>query len=118
MNLETLNSSPQHLPIMNGTPIRLICTKESGEFLTSDSIKYPSKVINHELGIVFNFHSLRHTHATILIENGANVKDVQARLGHSRIATTLDTYTHQTDKMKQESVDIFEAANKKSLPTT
>ena len=117
MDLTTINSSPQYAPIMNGKQVDLICTKESGEFITPDSFKYPSKVINHDLGILFNFHSLRHTHATILIENGANIKDVQARLGHSRISTTLDTYTHQTDKMKQDSVNIFESANKKSLPT-
>ncbi|MTP73674.1 tyrosine-type recombinase/integrase [Turicibacter sanguinis] len=118
MDLKTISSSPKYIPIPNGVQVDLICKKESGEFITPDSFKYPSKVINHDLGILFNFHSLRHTHATILIENGANIKDVQARLGHSRIATTLDTYTHQTDKMKQESVDIFESANKKSLPTS
>ena len=45
-----------------------------------------------------------------LIENGANIKDVQERLGHSNIETTMDTYVHNTDSMKKESVDIFEKA--------
>jgi len=62
------------------------------------------------LGIEFNFHSLRHIHATILMENGAKVKDVRARLGHSRSAITIDTYSHLTQKMQNESVDIFEQA--------
>ncbi|MDU2066276.1 MAG: tyrosine-type recombinase/integrase [Sporomusaceae bacterium] len=44
---------------------------------------------------------LRHTHATILIENGANVKDVQARLGHTNIETTLGKYIHATQKMAE-----------------
>ena len=35
--------------------------------------KYASRVIHYSLGRVFNFHSLRHTHATLLIENGANI---------------------------------------------
>jgi integrase len=50
----------------------------------------------------------RHTHATLLIENGTNMKDVQERLGHSRLATTMDTYTHVTEKMSNDTVEIFE----------
>jgi integrase len=95
-------------------PVGMINTKESGEMLTSDSFKYAAKVIHYELGIEFNYHGLRHTHATTLIENGANIKDVQRRLGHSDIKTTLGTYTHATEKMESQSVEIFE---KNSLPT-
>ena len=36
------------------------------------------------------------------------MKDVQERLGHSRLSTTMDTYSHVTDKMKRDTVDIFE----------
>lgn len=53
---------------------------------------------------------LPHTHATVLIENGANPKDVQARLGHANISTPLQTYTHDTEEMQNQSVDIFEHA--------
>ncbi|KAE9633749.1 tyrosine-type recombinase/integrase [Defluviitalea raffinosedens] len=92
------------------SPIDMVCTKENGEIVTPDTFKYASRVINYELGIVFNFHSLRHTHATTLIENRANIKDVQKRLGHTRISTTLDTYTHATEAMSKETVNIFEKA--------
>lgn len=90
----------------------LICRKENGQLLSTDSFKYASRVIAHELCIPFNFHSLRHTHATLLIENGADIKDVQKRLGHERIETTLNTYTHDTKEMQKKSVDIFEAIAK------
>lgn len=97
--------------------INIVCTKENGEMITCDSFKYASRVINYSLGIEFNYHSLRHTHATILLENDANMKDVQERLGHSRLSTTMDTYVHVTDKMQNNTVDIFESAtNKKCLP--
>lgn len=98
-------------------PIQMVCTKENGEIATPDTFKYASRVINYSLGIPFNFHSLRHTHATILIENGANIKDVQKRLGHANIETTLGTYTHATEKMAEQSVEIFEKVTKENLPT-
>ena len=86
-----------------------VCTKENGELVTTDSLKYLSRVVNYELGIDFNFHSFRHTHATMLLEAGANIKDIQERLGHSRITTTIDTYSHVTKKMKLDTVNILES---------
>jgi len=59
--------------------------------------------------IKFDFHSLRHTHATMLLESGANIKDIQKRLGHSKLSTTMDTYSHVTDKMESETVNILES---------
>lgn len=97
-------------------PVSFVCTQENGTLLNPDLVRYASRVVNYKLNIQFNFHSLRHTHATIMIENGANIKDVQERLGHSNISTTMDIYVHNTDKMKNETVDIFEKAA--GLPTT
>ncbi len=90
--------------------VRLICIAENGEYTSTDSFKYCSRIIHKELLLAFDYHSLRHTHATILIESGANIKDVQVRLGHSNIQTTLQTYVHDTDVMATQSVDIFEQA--------
>ena len=89
-----------------------VCVKENGEILTPSSMKYNTQKLKEKLQIPFNFHSLRHTHATMLMENGAKIKDIQARLGHSRSAITIDTYSHLTQKMRKESVDIFERALK------
>ena len=87
---------------------RLICIAEDGEYTSTDTFKYCSRIIHFDLHIAFDYHSLRHTHATMLIEGGAQVKNVQARLGHTNIQTTLQTYVHDTEKMAEQSVDIFE----------
>ncbi|ASY50454.1 tyrosine-type recombinase/integrase [Clostridium perfringens] len=90
------------------TNSNFICTKENGQLLNTSSLKYLSRIVNYELGIPFNFHALRHTHATMLLEGGANIKDIQKRLGHSRLSTTMDTYSHVTEKIQSETVDILE----------
>lgn len=88
--------------------IRFVNISENGEMTTPESFKYASRVIHHELGIQFDYHSLRHTHATRLIESGANPKAVQMRLGHTNIYTTLQTYVHNTETMTEEAVNLFE----------
>lgn len=86
-----------------------VCTKENGQHVTPSVIKYNTRKIKENLGIEFNFHSLRHTHATLLMESGAKIKSIQERLGHSRSSITIDTYSHLTEKTKSETVDIFES---------
>ena len=92
----------------------LVCVRENGEMVSSDSFKYASRVVNHTLHIPFNYHSLRHTHATMLIEAGAPLKDVQERLGHADIQTTMNKYVHNTDEMRNQTVEIFESIAKLS----
>lgn len=52
-------------------------------------------------------HGFRHTHASLLFEAGASMKQVQSRLGHSNIKTTMNVYTHVTKEGKEETADIF-----------
>lgn len=51
------------------------------------------------------FHDLRHTHATILIQQNVNVKLISERLGHAEIGTTLDTYSHVLPNMQKTVSD-------------
>lgn len=90
--------------------VKLVCIAENGQYTSTNTFKHCSRIIHDELLLAFDYHSLRHTHATILIESGADVKDVQTRLGHANIQTTLQTYVHDTETMANRSVDIFEQA--------
>lgn len=55
-----------------------------------------------------SIHGLRHTHATLLILNGENIKIVSDRLGHNDITTTLNTYTHIMEEMKDNTAELLD----------
>lgn len=52
-------------------------------------------------------HGLRHTHCSLLFEAGATLKEVQDRLGHADIKTTMNIYAHVTEKKKEETAVKF-----------
>lgn len=52
-------------------------------------------------------HQLRHTHASLLFESGASVKEVQEKLGHADIQTTYNIYTHVTETKGKQTLDNF-----------
>lgn len=95
----------QQLP--DATARDFVCTQSNGKFIQHQSV---DKLL-HKLGLTA--HSFRHTHATILIENGATPKEAAARLGHSSTSITEDIYTHVTEGMKTRAAIIFENAIKK-----
>lgn len=55
----------------------------------------------------FTFHGLRHTHATLLLQQGVNPKVIQERLGHSCIAVTIDVYSHLLPDMQDKAIDAL-----------
>ena len=98
---------------------KLVFVSPNGFFRGTESTRYAFKVINYELGIPCRFHDFRDTHATRLIEQGADIKAVSKRLGHSTIMTTYNIYVRVTDKMETETVKTFEGyANTLDIPRT
>ncbi len=55
-----------------------------------------------------NSHLLRHTAVSLLIDDGANPKAIQAFVGHSNIRETMDTYGHLFDYGGQALADSME----------
>ena len=77
------------------------------------------------------FHDLRHTFATASLEHGMDIKTLSTIIGHVSSTTTLNTYTHVTDAMRQSAADKIdrgigraepkprrEAAPQKPAPST
>ncbi|WP_318262336.1 tyrosine-type recombinase/integrase [Peribacillus simplex] len=57
-------------------------------------------------------HSFRHTHTSLLIEAGAVVKEIQERLGHSDINTTMNIYAHMTKNIEEKTSHKFSELTK------
>lgn len=80
--------------------------KHNDKVMNDDNIKKEDK----ELYLLdeVNFHGLRHTSATILISLGVPITTVSERLGHKRVSTTTDIYSHSlktADKAAAEKLD-------------
>jgi integrase len=66
-------------------------------------------LIKHNLTSI-TFHELRHTSATLLINQGVHMKTISARLGHSKIGITMDLYGHaleSADEAAAEKMDLL-----------
>ena len=61
------------------------------------------------------FHDLRHTAATLLLQQGAHPKLVAEMLGHSRIGTTLDLYSHVTPTMHRQAAAMMDALLRREI---
>jgi integrase len=99
-----------------GTETSFVNTEEWGAYISHFKLQHTLKVIQGKakgceeaISPTFDFHSLRHTHTTMLLEAGLDVKYVSERLGHKDIQTTLDIYTHLTDRMREANRSKLDA---------
>ena len=73
---------------------------------------YPDSVVNFHKQLLqdaglehIRFHDLRHTFATMALQNGVDVKTVSSMLGHYDAGFTLRTYTHATRQMQEQAAE-------------
>ena len=67
----------------------------------------PSKKFQKFISSGLTLADLRHTFATLSLQNGVDVKTLSNTLGHYSAGFTLDTYTHATQRMKREAADTI-----------
>ena len=87
----------------------LVFTNEIGNHLCCHTIYVHFKKIMKEMGLQqVRFHDLRHTYATLSLQNGVDIKTVSSNLGHSTVAFTMDKYAHVTNTMQRDSAEKME----------
>ena len=90
--------------------MNFIYTREDGAvaYYTSITRYYGRLSKSGSENFKFKMHTLRHEHATYLIDNEANIKGVQQKLGHSSYVTTASSYLDDTDKTAKDIVATIE----------
>jgi integrase len=87
----------------------LMFCREDGNFLPKSTLFNAFRRITSKMGIdPLPIHGLRHTHAVMLLESGADMKFIQQRLGHKSIQITSDVYSHISKRLEDNSVETYE----------
>ena len=89
--------------------LNLVLCRNDGNFMPKSSLFNAFERILKRSDIKpLPIHSLRHTHAVLLLEAGASMKYIQKRLGHGSMQITSDVYSHVSKKIEKDNTDQFE----------
>ncbi|MBQ7907569.1 MAG: site-specific integrase [Clostridia bacterium] len=87
---------------------------KEGIIVTPNAINKRLRKHLRELGLPqVRFHDLRHSYATVMMQNGVNPKIVSTVLGHSSVDITLDLYSHCCIDMQDACLQVFRKPSKK-----
>jgi len=97
-----------------GIPLKdddLIFSDSEGRPLLPDTVSHVWAKLVKRAGLEgIRFHDARHTHASLMLKQGAHPKVVQERLGHATISTTLDLYSHVAPGLQEAAALRFDEA--------
>lgn len=100
-------------------PEGFVFTNHKGKPIPSSTMYGNFKRIARKIGCPeARYHDLRHTFATLSLQNGDDIKTVSSNLGHATVAFTLDVYGHVSEQMKKDSADRMEKLIKGTLKGT
>ena len=101
---------------LNGS--MFIFQRPHGGLLSPSSVTQAFLKLSNEADLPrIRLHDLRHTHATHMLEAGANFKAVQERLGHSDPIVTINSYVHVMPTIQAEAIRSLKAFYGKTVPT-
>ncbi len=90
------------------SPDDLVFVKADGTSMHPDIFSQLFDRTVAKIGVpAISLHDLRHTHATLLLKAGVNVKVVSERLGHANVAFTMNVYQHVLPGMQAAAADTF-----------
>ena len=88
--------------------VEMVFTKKDGTYSGTDIVRYPFRIIHHELEIKCRVYDLRGSFTTISLRNGCEIKDIAEVLGHKRIETTQKYYILSLEENKKKVIKVFE----------
>ncbi len=109
----TVTISPQAIEVLKQqkakTNDQYVFPSPNGGPISPDSVNNMLKRVLERAGIPkVRFHDLRHTFATLALQNGVDIKTVSGMLGHFSAGFTLDTYAHVTTAAQKEAAQTME----------
>lgn len=85
-----------------------VISNEVGTRLDGNNMSRWWRTFQKEYGFEgLRFHDLRHTHATMLVSSGLNIKAVSSRIGHASVGITLDLYAHAQREDDEKAAAII-----------
>lgn len=88
----------------------LVCCYKNGEPVKPRRVTEMFELLTKKADLPkIRFHDLRHSHASMLLNNGVNAKIGAERLGHSSVQIFLDRYSHLLPDMQRNAVDLIES---------
>ncbi|WP_456272648.1 site-specific integrase [Bacillus sp. AK031] len=119
INDKLINMLKKHKIKQNEIKLKYRSVYKDNQFIFAREDGHPQlrKVVDTRLkrllkkaGIKRNItpHSFRHTHTSLLLEAGVGIKEIQQRLGHTDINTTMNIYAHMTANMEEKASQKFD----------
>lgn len=103
-NRNKLNLNEQYRHDLN-----LVLCRDNGDFMPKSTLFNALSRILKRAGLPqVPIHALRHTHAVLMMESGADLKYIQSRLGHGSIRITADVYSHISNKIETMNMEKYE----------
>ncbi len=93
----------------NGNAVNFLCVRKDGTYISLRTMQHTSSVIHKDIYPAFKYHSLRHTHASMLYSARLPDKYISERLGHKDCKITKIVYIHLDDATRSEGKQAINA---------
>ena len=101
----------QHQEILGYPPTPFVFVTSNGTPYSARNISRAFELLTCHAGVRrIRLHDLRHTHSTMILARGVNMRVLSDRLGHSSVSFTMQTYAHVLPGMQRQAADVSDQA--------